>query len=362
MVLDVHPGDPHAGPPATTVAIGTESGVAIFDLETAARTRVYAGHASPVVSLAPSGDGRWLASSSIDQTVLLYPLEGCHARAPLGADMQPGPGGAWTVKAIDRRSFAAAMGLSPGDVLVQVGTASTAEGARYYNTPAEIDTFFGILPTREPYLYTIGFKVRRTTLIPTIGPVTFEALLPTTRRHNPTLALFLGADREWVFWTPQGYYDTSIEGDARFLGWHINPPFRTTRPTDFVPIGTFAEVMNRRDILDRLWNTGVLDQAANAPAAAPVPAPRRPSRRGRQRWSPPRTSRRRSCCLPSREVLHSRRPGCSGRCPNRPSGSRSGSHRAVSPRSGGGGSFSTSNRYRATRVSDPWASSTRKCR
>ena len=260
--------------PGATVAIGTEAGVSVYRLDTGARTRVYAGHSSPVVSLAPSPDGRWLASSSLDQTVLLYPLEGCDVRPPLGATFRPGPGGAWTVEAVERRSLAAAMGLLPADVLVQVGIAGGTDGIKYYNTAAEIDDFFvRVLPMREPFLFTIGIRARRTMPIPTIGFVTFEAVLPTSRRNNPALALFLGRDREWVLWTPQGYYDTSIEGDARFLGWHINPPFRTSRPTDFVPIGTFADAMNRRDVLDRLWRTGVLDQAAIAPVPAPAQAP-----------------------------------------------------------------------------------------
>ncbi|MGP0064271.1 MAG: WD40 repeat domain-containing protein [Isosphaeraceae bacterium] len=262
--------------PHLSVAIGTESGVAVFNVDTGARTRVYAGHSSPVVSLAPSPDGRWMASSSLDQTILLYPLAGCDERAPLGAEFRPGPAGAWTVAAVEPRSFAAAMGLLPADVLVQVGIASEATGARYYNNADEIGEFFGTLPARAPMLDSIGFRVRRTVAIPTIGPVTFEALLPTTRRHNPAMALFLGTDREWVLWTPQGYYDTSIEGDARFLGWHVNPPFRTSKPTDFVPIGTFADAMNRRDLLDRLWRDGVLARAANAPA--PVAEARPPTR------------------------------------------------------------------------------------
>ncbi len=209
----------------------------------------------------------------MDQTVMLYPLDGCDTRAPLGANFRPRPDGAWTVARVEPRSFAAAMGLLPADVLVQVGIGWGKDSKTYYNTPSEIDQFFGLLPRLEPYLYTIGIKVRRTVLIPTLGFITYEVALPTTRRNNPALALFLGTDREWVLWTPQGYYDTSIEGDARFLGWHINPPFRSSRPTDFVPIGTFADAMNRRDVLDRLWTTGVLDRVATAPAPAPRQAP-----------------------------------------------------------------------------------------
>jgi WD40 repeat protein len=257
--------------PRPTIAVGTESGVAVFDLETGERTRVYAGHSSPVVSLAPSPDGRWLVSGSMDQTVMLYPLDRCDTRAPLGADFTLRPDRTRVVTIVSPRSFAASMGLLPGDVIVQVGL-----GKEHFNKPKEIDEFFERLPRLEPYLSNIGIRVRRTVLIPTIGVITFEKTLPTTLRDNPALVLFLGTDREWVLWTPQGYYDTSIEGDARFLGWHINPPFRTTRPTDFVPIGTFAATMNRPDVVERVWRTGVLDQAAALPAPAPVPVPAPP--------------------------------------------------------------------------------------
>ena len=65
----IPPGPGHQRP---TVAIGCESGVVVYDLETGRRTRVFAGHSSPVVALAPSPDGRWLASSSLDQTIKLY--------------------------------------------------------------------------------------------------------------------------------------------------------------------------------------------------------------------------------------------------------------------------------------------------
>jgi WD40 repeat protein len=257
-----------------TVAIGTEASVAIFNLETGKRTRVYSGHSSPVVSLAPSPDGRWLASSSLDQTILLYPLEGCDDIARLGVDFRPrGPGDPWKVASVEPRSFAAAMGMRSDDVLVQVDVASASGREEHYDNDKQIDVFFNTLPDREPFLVKMRFQVRRTISIPIVGPITVDLMLPTTRRHSPAMALFLGTDREWVLWTPQGYYDTSIEGDARFLGWHINPPFRTPLPTDFVPVGTFAEAMNRRDILDRLWRTGVLDAAANPPAPAQVGVP-----------------------------------------------------------------------------------------
>ena len=134
-----------AGPPAATVAIGTESGVAVFDFETGTRTRVYAGHSSPVVSLAPSPDGRWLASGSMDQTVLLYPLDGCDTRAPLGATFRPRADGVRVVVGRTTelrrrhgpapRRRARSTSASPGAPTTSVST-----------TPAEIEEFFRLLP------------------------------------------------------------------------------------------------------------------------------------------------------------------------------------------------------------------------
>jgi WD40 repeat protein len=269
------PGAP--GHPRATVALGTESGVAVFDFESGRRTRVYAGHSSPVVSLAPSRDGQWLASTSMDQTVLLYRLDGCDTPPPLGVQFRLRPDRSYAVESVDKGGFAAAMGLLPADVLVQVGVGRDRDQLSRYNTAADMDALFRSVPSMEPYLSTIGFKVRRTWPIPTVGPITFEAEMGTTRRHSPALALFVGTDREWVLWTPQGYYDTSIEGDTRFLGWHINAEFGSTRPTDFVPIGTYAATMLRPRVLDRLWQTGKLEVTLpqGAPPAAAAPPERK---------------------------------------------------------------------------------------
>jgi WD40 repeat protein len=264
----VPPGPEH---PRATVAIGTATGIAIFDLETGQRTRVLAGHGSAVVSVVPSPDGRWLASSSLDQNIMFYPLAGCDTRPGLGASFQERPAGTWTVAKVERRSFAAAMGLRVGDVVVQAGTGHGGEIKRY-TTPAEIAEFVKLVDGLEPYVYNIGIRIRRTLDIPTIGRGVVRDILPSTKRNNPALTLLLGADNEWVLWTPQGYYDTSIEGDTRLLGWQTNPRHDSVGPTDFVPIATYAARMNRPEVLERVWGTGDLEQAAAVlPPASPAP-------------------------------------------------------------------------------------------
>jgi len=116
--------------------------------------------------------------------------------------------------------------------------------------------------------------VRRRFLLPLVGQVELDLEpMPSTKRNSQALALIEGLDREWIVWTPQGYYDTSIEGDSRFLGWHTNPPFNQARPTDYVPIGTYAEKMRRPAVLDQLWRTADIGLAlAAAPAGEPSPA------------------------------------------------------------------------------------------
>ena len=268
---------PGPGHPRATVAIGCESGVVIFDLETGRRTRMFAGHSSPVVSLAPSPDGRWLASSSIDQSIALYSLAGCDTLPGLGARFSQQPDGLWVIEAVGQRSFAQAMGLRRGDLVVKA-TIGLPGGREDYSDPAGIGVFVSRVDGLPPNVVEISVLVARTILVPLPDFfmkwaifATME-IMPSSKRNSPALLLMLGADKEWVLWTPQGFYDTSIEGDSRLLGWHINPPFNAALPTDFVAIGTYAKTMHRPDLLGQVWTTGSVDQALAAVAAtAPKP-------------------------------------------------------------------------------------------
>jgi WD40 repeat protein len=269
-VTIIPPGQGHARP---TVAVGCESGIVIYDLETGRRTRFFAGHGSAVVSLVPSPDGHWLASSSLDQTIMLYPLADCDVRPGLGASFQQRPDGAWVIARVEPRGFAAGMGLRSGDVIVRAVT--EVQKARATFARETIAQLGRVADDMTPALDAVDIWVRRVVQVPMLGRLQLDLPpVPTSKRNNPVLTLMPGVDKEWVIWTPQGFYDTSIEGDARFLGWHINADFRAARPSDFVPISTYAKNMFQPRVLDRLWQTRDLDRAlaqTALPAGTPPP-------------------------------------------------------------------------------------------
>ncbi len=267
----IPPGPRH---PRPTVAIGTATGVSFFDLETGSRTRVLAGPLAAVVSVVPSPDGRWLASGSLDQTVTLYPLADCDQRPGLGARFRATPEGL-IVESVTSRGFADAMGLVPGDVvtLAYIGSKgfARAEDLARLKLKDDIAGFPAAADQAPAGLVTIGIEARRRALTPLWGVLDYRVRLPSTKRDSPALTLLLGDDKEWVVWTPSGYYDTSIEGDSRFLGWQTNPAHDAARPTDYVPIVAHAGAMNQPAVLERLWTTADMGQALGAIPPAPSP-------------------------------------------------------------------------------------------
>jgi WD40 repeat protein len=262
----IPPGPGHARP---TVAVGTESGVIVFDL-TGRRTRVFAGHSSPVVAMAPSPDGRWLASGSVDQTVMIYPLVDCDERPGFGLTVGPGPDGSVRVTDVEAKSFARGIGLRRGDAIRDAALLVDRQETRY-RTPEELQQFVREADALGPNVKEIRIGVRRRIPLGILGNIDHDLrAMSSLKRNNPAMILMLDRENEWVLWTPQGYYDTSIEGDTRLLGWHINPPFDQAKATDFLPISAFQQTLYRPAVLRDLWRTGDLDQALAGLDAAPA--------------------------------------------------------------------------------------------
>jgi WD40 repeat protein len=227
------------------VAVGCDSGVSIHSLDAGGRrTQLLAGHEGAVTALAEAPDGRWLLTGSFDQTVRLWTLEGAESVAPLGAGFRTAADGSIVVATALPQSFAAEMGLRADDVLDVCGFGTDRV------KPAEFVTRVDQVAPDIP----ISIQVRPRPDEPGRGPIA----MMTSKRQQPAASLFASAQlpREWVLWMPQGYYDTSIAGDGKYLGWHRNaPPSDPPRPTAYYPIQQFQQRLYRKDILKRLLET-----------------------------------------------------------------------------------------------------------
>lgn len=225
----IPPGPKHEKP---TLAVACDAGLVFFRLEDGVRTRSFAGHSSSVYDLAPSPDGMWLATGSADQTVRIWSLANCDKLPPLGATFRRRADGRVEVAAVARRGFAEGMGLLVGDILEVL-----AVGNKKVESLDNLAALDAVTPGVR-----VEFRVRRGADPVEVG---------TSRRDSPRLSLFVGEDREWVVWTPEGYYETSVAGDRKYLGWHRNGA-TLDRPTDRFPAETFEKEFRRPDVIAAL--------------------------------------------------------------------------------------------------------------
>ena len=90
--------------------------------------------------------------------------------------------------------------------------------------------------------------------------------------HN-LLSIFVGEDQEWVAWTPEGYYTSSVNGD-KYIGWHLNRG--VDQLADFYPAAQFQKQFYRPDVISEYLKTRdiqVAVRSANAARAPNNPAP-----------------------------------------------------------------------------------------
>jgi WD40 repeat protein len=75
------------------------------------------------------------------------------------------------------------------------------------------------------------------------------------------LALFVNTkSREWVLWTPQGYYASSEAGD-QYIGWHLNKGW--DEAPEFVTAARLKQHLYRPDIIKRAFELADPEQAVH---------------------------------------------------------------------------------------------------
>jgi len=252
------------------VAVGTDRGIFVHELAAAGAARVvrrYRGHEDGVLSLAVSDDGRWLASGGRDGVVMLWPLSRIDPAEALfdrwGVALEVREGRA-VVAEIDEAGPLAGRDVRVGDVIARISGADGAGG----RAQAAVDADPAALPPAA--WVTDPAEIVRTL---TECPWGRQMAIGVEREGRPLdpfnrlpawenlASLYLGANREWAYWSPRGYYAASANGDGLF-GWLVNRGLE--RLPRFFRASQFRRRLERPDIMARLLAAGSLPAAQRA--------------------------------------------------------------------------------------------------
>lgn len=233
--------------------------------------RHFRGHSDLVTSIGVSRDLKYLVSGSFDGTVKLWSLaaleDGGHdngdgkdnKKGRVGRDSFSRWGADFQIK--DKRLVVEKMqpagplfrkGMRKGDTLDGIQWPVDSRSNSLVDDPAEILEQLAELPWGTQVVFKYSRRGARRT--------DFQ-LLPA---WQPLASLLVSSERQWAFWTPEGYYNASVEGYTLF-GWQINHGLR--RLPSFYRADQFARRLERPDVIRGLLEAGSLQAAFDQASA-----------------------------------------------------------------------------------------------
>jgi WD40 repeat protein len=224
------------------IVIGSDFTLALYD-SAGVRAKRFVGHLAVIWAVAVSADGKYLASVSGDQTVRIWPMSAVDriGKGWIGVTGEMGNGGYRITEILEGPATAAHL---------QVGDVITALDGKPITSGAEIKAT--IEAKRRGQQLLVGFERAGQKLE---VPLTVYAY---DDEVDPLLSLWMGRDREWVAWTPQGYYACSPKAE-RVIGWHVNRG--EDKAADFYPAFQFRKQLYRPDIIQLLTTAGSVEKA-----------------------------------------------------------------------------------------------------
>ncbi len=223
--------------------------------------RQFRGHTSPVQSISVSHDGQYMVSGAADSTIMVWNLQDMFTCSESvnrwGIEFEIDDG---KVIASDVRDDGPLYfrGIRSGDRLLGISWATQAGDVTETSDANSIVQQLSSVPMDT----LVAFRFSRLGRpIPTLQ--SFPA-------WQPLATLVVDNDREWMCWTPAGYYDASFNGHQRF-GWQINRGIE--RLPDYFRAAQFREALERPRVMKRLLEFGSLPSAMRRSLSQLEPPP-----------------------------------------------------------------------------------------
>ncbi len=243
------------------IAVGTDVQNSIYVYRLAEKgpcplLRHFRGHQDAVLSLAVSRDVRYLVSGSADGTLAFWSLSDYEQGnslwgrwgGELAVEAPPGGAGQLVVRRIHPAGPLYYKNVREGDVITAIRWYAEAQGQKPFEAtqPEQI-----LAALREMAWGTlVEFQTSRAG----VAQGGFQL-----RPAWPALAsLFISADDEWAFWTPEGYFDASVNGHTLF-GWQVNQGVE--RMPAFYRADHFRRRLEQPGVLEHLLPAGSLREA-----------------------------------------------------------------------------------------------------
>lgn len=245
------------------VAIGTDTQAAVFVYGLDGRLqRYFRDHQGEVTSLSATLDGRFLVSSSRDQTLKIWSLEAVGQASRFRRFSEYGcdfviEGNQLIVRNVLKSGIAFARNMRDGDRLLQLDVVQNGQIVEQ-TVPAEM---LRSLQNLDVLQDQFTFRVVRGGEAQPARPVMFG--------WEPLLTLFVDTRDEWAMFTPEGYYDASPAEGHRLFGWHTNLGRGRTPRFDLAE--NLQKDFEKPEIIRQLFQQGNVTAALNA-AGQPVPA------------------------------------------------------------------------------------------
>ncbi len=211
---------------AFAIAVGTnhQNGIFVYQLTTRGECpllRYYRDHSYVVTSLSVSPDGAFLASASLDQTIKLWSLDGLTRWEEIATAQRAGfvhaagwgavfarQGNRLVATEVKPAGIAFARGMRKGEVIDSVWRVEGGAVRKYQGADRMLEAL-----NRSTLFEQLTVNVVRGGQV-----VSLPQIVPA---WEPVATLFIDRRGEWAFFTPQGPYDSSVNGD-RLFGWQFN--------------------------------------------------------------------------------------------------------------------------------------------